>query len=125
MTREIKRSKTKLEKLIRTTWQDTKKGIVIKDDGQRVIINALNKTLKHFETDDFLYGTQHKETFKHIYFEASHCHKTKSGLANELYIGEATMTRITNLYIKCFDKFLREIILCEAQNNQKLIVLHL
>jgi hypothetical protein len=115
MTRIIIRSKTKSEKLIMTVWCETKRGKDVKTDEQASVIGAIYKTLSYFEMDDYLHGSRHVEIIKRVYLSAAYerrtpggkkkiTNKTRAGLAMELYVGEKTLERYTNIYIKCFEK---------------------
>jgi hypothetical protein len=63
----VKRDETKLEKLIRTVWRETKKGKDIRTDEQNAVVAAIALTLRHFEEEDRVYGTIHAEIFKEVY----------------------------------------------------------
>ncbi len=121
MGRPAKRVKTKLEKLIMETWYETGRGEKPCSDKERMIIEAIKATLRHFEMEDYLYGSRHIKIFTTVYlsakFEKSAKNKnkrrivlkTKAAFAHELYIGRNSLSTYTDYYIKCFEKNLNEI----------------
>jgi len=120
MTRPPKRIKTILEKLIIKTWNDTNKGKKVITDKEKIIIKSIKKTLSYFEMEDYLHGTKHIGIIQKVYLSEKYEKQTKDskkknktiktrvGYAEETYISERSLERYTNLYIKCFDKYLKE-----------------
>jgi len=120
MARQIKRGKTELEKLIMTVWYETKKGKLVETDEQAAVVQAIRKTLGQFKMDDFLYGTNHADIFKKIYFNVLTERSKKTGkviikkqktmlaFAESLFLGKTALGEYTNKYIKCFEKYLSD-----------------
>lgn len=116
MARPIKRSKTRTEKQILRVWRETKRGTEIKTAEQAAVTAAIRSTRRYFEMNDYLEGTKHAEIFAKIYLsvgllsgaQGGRKQKTMAGFAQALYIGENTLTRYTDKYIKCFEKYLQE-----------------
>ena len=115
MARQNKRGKTELEKLIMTVWYETKRGKAVKTDEQATVVKAIRKTLGQFKMDDFLYSTNHTDIFKKIYFDVLtersndakkikiQKQKTLVGFSGSLFLGTTSLTKYTNLYIKCVE----------------------
>ena len=122
MAREIKRSKTKSENLIKRTWYETKKGTIISNAEQNYVVSAIIKTLEHFDTEDFLYGSEHCQIFDKVYLSVKYdtktvknkeikkeVRKTRIRMAHDMGLGENTLLDFTNTYIKCFEKKLSDL----------------
>ena len=105
MGREIKRDKTKYEKLIRSTVLKSKKQSEFADDNDMHIIIAIQKTREFFEMMDYLDGSRYVEIMDNVYMK-SNVNKTKERLASDLFISESTLKRQSNKIIKCFEKYL-------------------
>ena len=115
MAREIKRSKTKSENLIKRTWYETKKGTIISNAEQKYIVSAIIKTLEHFDTEDFLYGSKHCQIFDKVYLSVKYdtktvknkeikkeVRKTRIRMAHDMGLGENTLLVVTQ---NSYDKF--------------------
>jgi len=150
MGRELKTIKARLENLIITVWRETNRGRIVQSALQAIVINAIFETLKHFETEDYLYGSQHTISFSIIYLSVGNFRqlpknllfevgadlvlntqeqgitysqiietakinknkldKTKLALSQKSLSTTKTLSRHTNIYIKCFEKKLKEIL---------------
>lgn len=122
MSRALKRNKTKLEKLMMQTWYDTNNDDSPKTEEQRHVVRAIKEMLRHFEMEDYLYGSNHVKIIKKVYLSAKYekILKGKAGRklilitkgyhAEKFHMDTRTLRDYTNLYIKCFEKNLIEII---------------
>ena len=123
MRKTIKKNKARLEALIKIIWLETQKGTVIDTDIQRRVVHAIKKTLEHLDMEDYLYGSNHSQFFGKVYLSVRYnkennnagvkikeAYKTRFGLAQEMCLGENTLGRYTNIYIKCFEKNLDDLL---------------
>ena len=105
MGREIKRGKTKSEKLIKSTILKSKKQSEFSDDNDMRVIIAINKTREYFEMADYMNGSNYVDIIDYVYLKPN-INKTKERLASDLFISESTLKRQTNNIIKCFERCL-------------------
>jgi len=150
MGRELKTIKARLENLIISVWRETNRGRVVQNALQAIVINAIYETLKHFETEDYLYDSQHTISFSIIYLSVGNFRqssknllfevgadlvlntyehgitysqiieiakinknkldKTKLALSQKAFSSTTTLSRHSNIYIKYFEKKLKEIL---------------
>jgi len=105
MVKPIKKTKTKLERLIRTVWHQTRRGSVVNTDEQSYVVSAIRKTLDYFEMDDYLNGRNSMQIYELIYLSSDKkISKIKS--VTEIPYSEPTIARYCDRFIKAFEKCL-------------------
>jgi len=95
------RNKTIFEKLIRATWQKTRKGSVIETQEDAVVLFAIILTLNHLKSLDKTKGTEHRKCFCRCYLTTYRMFQFE--VAFEFFHSEDTVSDFCKMYMDIFE----------------------